>query len=670
MDIKKTYITAIFCSAFLLFSIQPMIAKMILPELGGSPHVWQTVMLFFQILLLCGYGYVHLTTVKLKFNQQFIFHAILISISFIFLPLSLITDITSDRNSTPILWLFESLLYSVSIPFFFLSTSAPILQRWFALEKKRTGSNDDPYFLYSSSNAGSLLALLSYPILIEPFLTLANQRLLWTGLYIFFLFPLCFLGFRIFKNNAHNQTILQETKKDPIAPPTLKQCLYWGFLAFIPSSLMLGVTTHITTDIGAFPLLWVIPFACYLLSYILVFATKMPGYKVSKILFPLAVIGALACTVVITHFVVVPISILCFFIIAIRYHGTLVTLKPTTENLTYFYLWLSIGGALGGFFNALIAPNLFTHPIEYEFILILSLVLFFQNSSKLIRFLHIAIVLFSIFTKALLSERDVVYTGRNFFGFSQVGYNKELQTYEYSHGTTIHGIQSKIEKYRLEPQAYYNSVKQIMRSINKNAPHKPMAVTGLGVGTLSCVAEKNQPIDLYEIDPIVIDVAKNSGFFSYLKDCNGQKNIIQGDARIALQKAQNNYYNLMIMDAYSSDALPTHLLTKEAFQIYLDKLHKDGVMFINISNRFVDLKPVLAAFAKYYSLYGYAAIFVEKPDLTKDHLKYSSYWVALSKNKKVMDDLALSHPWKPFKNEKTILWTDDYSSIFSVLKLF
>ena len=672
--LKTLYTVTIFLSALLLFSVQPMIAKMILPELGGSPAVWQTVMLFFQILLLAGYGYVHFTTTKLSLKWQIITHRLILICAFGVLPFTMNAGTLFDRNIYPILWLFETLIYSVSIPFFILSTTAPILQKWFSLSSHSNAKN--PYFLYSASNIGSLVALLSYPFLIEPLLILQNQTLSWSGLFVLFFIFIIYITTGVNTNNVP----LKATDNPSISinPPTWTEKLTWCFLSFIPSSLMLGVTSHITTDIAAMPLLWVIPFALYLISFIVVFSKNMTGYNLSKKLLPYAVVVALLmlifqekinimqCPTVLF----VCMTLLCFLCIAIRYHGELVEKKPTAENLTYFYLCMSIGGALGGVFNALLAPVVFSDIYEYKIIVLLSAVLCIRKFKSPTEYIIlITPAFFIIFLGSFFYfNSDDVFRERNFFGVSRVAYNDKFKAKIYYHGTTNHGMQSTLEKYRLKPMAYYSGINDFINLLPDDVKQKPMAITGLGVGTLTCYANQNQFVDIYEIDPVVIKIANNPDLFTYMRDCKGNKNIILGDARINLQKADDNRYGFMIMDAYSSDSLPVHLLTKEALAIYLTKLDDNGIIAFHISNRHLDLKPVLASFKEHFKLSAYIRSDMNVKKLTKHSLYTQNEWVILSKNPTIFDKIIPDDKWKPLESSNQSMWTDNYSSIFSILK--
>jgi hypothetical protein len=649
-----------------------MIAKMILPELGGSPAVWQTVMMFFQLLLLAGYAYVHVTTTKITVKKQVIIHRIILICALIALPFTLKSGTFFDRNAYPVLWLFETLMYSISVPFFVLSTTAPILQKWFSLTDNHNAHN--PYFLYSASNAGSLIALLSYPFMIEPLLSLTNQSLAWSGLFVVFIVLILYVSTGINKNIDLN---LRHHQYDSVIPPTWTQKLAWCFLSFVPSSLMLGLTTHITTDIAAVPLLWIIPFSLYLVSFMLVFSPKMRGYSVCKKYFPYIIIAMMIVPILqmvtikyISVWFILSFLCLGFLCIAVRYHGELVEKKPKTEHLTYFYLYMSIGGALGGIFNAVIAPVIFLGAYEYYIILLLSCVICIKKFKTPKEYIYFILppMICVLFGQHYLNFNDDLFRGRNFFGISRVSYNDALKARTYMHGTTNHGMQSTLEAYRLKPQTYYTGINHFINLLPDNVKQKPMAMVGLGAGTSLYYVQKNQSVDIFEIDPIVVKIASNDTLFTYMRDCKGNKNVILGDARINLQKADNNRYGMMLMDAYSSDSLPIHLMTKEAMAIYLNKLDENGIIAFHISNRQLDLKPVLATFSQYFNLKGYVRADITKREMKQENLSTPNEWVILTKNPKLFDTITPDDIWTPLVSSSDVLWTDNYSSIFSILK--
>lgn len=736
---RTYYIITIFLSAFLLFLIQPMIAKMILPQLGGSPSVWQTVMLFFQSLLLLGYAYVTFTSQKMSFKTQKILHLILTALAVICLPLALYTHEIVDRSNEPIIWLFISLTLTIGLPFFILSANAPLLQRWFSLSPDPNAEN--PYFLYSASNVGSLLALLAYPFVIEPYITLSGQANIWSLAYLIFFCCLLFLGLKTRYNVTPKVKIEAITKNS--SAPSLKTQIYWGFLSFIPSSLMLGVTNYITTDVASFPLLWILPLALYLITFILVFAKGMPLYNLCYQLAPAAIMLPFLVTYFTLdfHFLgnyiysIIP-YLISFFIIAMMVHGRLSLSRPKAEYLTYFYMWMSIGGALGGVFNALIAPVVFNSVIEYKLILALSAFAmgpiswkltksFFKDifSATSIIFLmaiawvyldtdegyamaavivvmlisnHVNIntrhVIFSIIAvtianpafifyenirdvikydadlTSIMHDESIIFQERNFFGVSVVEHDTDIDAYKYYHGTTLHGGQFRDPEYALAAVSYYSHMlTEFKDALPTTFTQSPIGITGLGVGTLSCFANEEQEVDIFEIDPAVIKIASDQNQFTYLSDCPGTKKLILGDARLKLINIPDNRYGILFLDAYSSDALPMHLLTDEAFQLYLAKIQDNGILAFNISNRYVDIAPVLASFADKYNLTAYIrfATFEDDPE----NMINASKWVIMSRSENSLPNQTFlkEFSWKPLDMSQQLYWSDNFSSILSAM---
>jgi hypothetical protein len=590
------------------------------------------------------------------------------------LPFSLKTGTIFDRNLYPVLWLCETLLYSVSIPFFVLSTTAPILQKWFSYSNHDQAQN--PYFLYSASNIGSLIALLSYPFIIEPFLSLNNQTTIWSGLFVLFAIFIFYITTNV---TRHNKT---ETEIDVTTPdaPSLKQKIGWCFLSFIPSSLMLGVTSHITTDIAAMPLLWIMPFALYLISFICAFSKNMWGYKFAKKTLFLAIITSVLVGIFtnamrehlqIPTIIIISILFITFFMIALLYHGTLVENKPDIKHLTYFYFCMSIGGALGGIFNAILAPVIFAGVYEYYLVLFLSLLIFLPRFDTIREYFYVLTPTFLIIIGYYFyidKENNTLFIERNFFGLSKVTYDDTLKARKYVHGTTNHGMQSTLEKYRLKPTTYYTGMNDFINLLPKDVKQKPIAMVGLGVGTSVSYAQKNQAVDIFEIDPVVIKIANNPDLFTYMRDCNGNKKVILGDARIKLQEADPKRYGFMIMDAYSSDSLPVHLITKEALEMYLSKLDDNGIIAFHISNRHLDLKPVLASLMTHFDLAGYVRTDMKVKKISKNSLAVANQWVILTKNPELFENIKPDDKWQPLVSSNHSLWTDNYSSILSILK--
>lgn len=748
------YTLTIFTSAFLLFLIQPMISKLLLPHLGGSPAVWNTSMMFFQVLLLLGYGYAHLSGKWLGTKKQVWLHLGLLAISLAWLPIAATTDLGFESVEHPITWMVASLFFSVGFPFFVLAANAPLLQLWLSRTNHKDAQN--PYFLYSASNVGSLIALLGYPFIVEPLLTLDQQTLYWSFAFVGFILLIVACS-HLMKKNLAEPILSAQSASEKIAPVTSRNRMYWTALAFFPSSLLLGVTTYITTDIASMPLFWVIPLALYLLTFILAFSKKQllteRAFDAQVIIVPFVVM-ALAFGI---HYIsqVMILHLFAFFYIALGCHGLLAQNKPHARHLTEFYLWVSFGGMLGGVFNSLIAPVIFEKPIEYPAILLLSLLMrpwgatdarrkkreMFLDLMIPINFALFLLLSFFAYSKlatdapetlasinawvaSLLSEEDakmftvsivpllivgmfviylglsalsknrplrfalitasllivvqytgysssgrtmpdVIYQERNFFGINRVMKNAEANAMMIMHGTTLHGMQSFDPEIRLKPVSYYGPLTEVYAQVEKSHSNKPVAVLGLGSGTTACIGKKGQQFDFFEIDPAVVSIAKNPEYFTYLKDCGTKISVIMGDGRLSLAKANDAYYGLIIIDVFSSDAIPVHLLTREALLIYKNKLAENGIMAFNVSNRHLNLYPVMAALAKDI---GVKAMYIDNMS-PKEKLHTPSKWVIMAREDSDFNQIKKLNPeWKDLTTEDSVdVWTDHYSNILQVI---
>jgi len=740
------YTLTIFTSAFLLFLLQPMVAKLLLPHLGGSPAVWNTAMMFFQITLLFGYAYAHWGGQRLNVRLQTRTHLILMAVSLLFLPLAVRTDFGFGSVEWPVLWILLALGVSVGVPFLVLSATSSLLQSWLARSTAKDANN--PYFLYSASNIGSLLALAAYPFVIEPVLKLDQQTQLWSLLYLAFtgLMAGCILQIRRHVQAEVRQSLLH-------AKHPLRQRAYWVLLAFVPSSLLLGVTTYITTDIASIPLLWIIPLAIYLLTFILAFARE-PRMIDRALNAQVGLVPITALALAFEFNYITPVLLLhlfTFFAIAMGCHGTLSRARPKASGLTDFYFCLSLGGMLGGIFNALIAPMLFTDPIEYPLILALAMFLrpapgatdkrtqrmdiilpaaffglllaafwisafifvrhpeiatdinnwlklrwtaekgwytlslrpllacafflavmafLYRGHTRPIRFgLSIAAVLAAVPIMNAAPNggtlANVVYAERNFFGVNRVIENKEDKALVLMHGTTMHGLQSKRPALRLQPLAYYGHLSDVFSALHDDAKQLPMAVIGLGTGSVACHGLKEQRADFYEIDPAVVEIAQTPEHFSYLKDCPAESHVVLGDGRLEIAKAEDKHYGLLVIDAFSSDALPMHLITREAFEIYRSKLAPRGLLLLNISNRHLNLAPVMAAIAQDA---GWIA-FLRRNMQPKGPLAVPSVWVVMAPNTGAFkEDFWPAQGWELLRADPgTRVWTDNYSNILQTL---
>src|SRR5690242_3644688 len=659
------YTAAIFLSALLLFSVQPLFTKMVLPRLGGSPAVWSVAMVFFQSLLLAGYGYAHYL---MRVSNRLIpvaVHLALLTIAWFTLPLSIASGWGEPPNSGYAFWLLGVFAVSIGLPFFALAANNPLLQAWFV----RTGhpSGGDPYFLYASSNIGSFLALLSYPVLLEPVFTLHVQNLIWTCLYALLILLIGCCGALLLRAPASAAVDTLARESDAPAPGWVLRGR-WILLAAVPSGLLIAVTAHISTDVAAAPLLWVLPLSLYLLTWVLVFQSRpLLPHKWILLIQPVAIAGVIVLLAVGGEqnlLLTLGGHQLCFFFIAMGCHGELAHTRPAAKYLTGFYVALSFGGMLGGLFAGLIAPYAFSWIAEYPILLVLAalcrpgvverwprwsrwywvillaaalaLILPALNAGSVFDWLErqrvyvaslvaacavllalainasrwkiasltaLAMVLIRLYP----ADDGRVVTARSFFGVHKIVVTPSGQYHVLMHGTTIHGAQKFLNDDgspvtgRPEPISYYHRDGGIGQAITavrarKGAPLR-VAVIGVGSGTLACAAEPGEDWKFFEIDQTMVDAARDPKYFSYLQNCAPDFKPVIGDARLTFAKEPDGIYDLIIVDAYSSDAIPIHLATEEAMKIYKDKLAPHGAVVMHVSNRHLDLETVVVGIA-------------------------------------------------------------------------
>lgn len=686
--------------AGLLFLLEPMIAKMLLPMLGGTPAVWNSCMVFFQAMLLAGYLYAHAGARWLSRRVQIVVHAALLLLPVCLvglLPLHLPSAWLPPAQSSPVFWIFAVLLVSVGLPFFVLSSTAPILQRWFGVSGHSAGS--DPYFLYAASNAGSLTGLLAYPLLLEPMLGLADQSRLWSVGYILYVAPAMACAVAAWRgiNRAAPAAASDAPASQPL--PT-SQRLRWVALAFVPSSLMLGVTTALTTDVPPIPLVWVLSLALYLASFVLVFARRPPfshEWIVRRL--PFLLLAGLIPTVSQTKlpFVVQLILYLAvLFGVAMVCHGELARTRPLLNRLTEFYVWVSVGGVLGGVFNSLLAPVLFRSILELPLMLIFAAWLRPGVTSSLPvgaaairarrndwllplclcvcmlasilgtahagikagRALNILIFGYSLLWCLSFAKRRlrfvaglaavvfassfypgpvgrVIFSNRSFFGVSRVTTDLAGKYHFLFHGGTAHGIEDLDPGRSREPLAYYTRsgpAGQIFRAVQSRMPHGNWAVVGLGAGSMACYLQPGQTLTYYEIDPLVERIAEDPRYFGFLSQCAPQARIVLGDARIRLREAADAQYDLIALDAFSGDSIPMHLLTREALALYERKLAPHGVLAFHITNLYLSLAPEAANLASDAHLVCSGEDDSRLSPAEIDAGKFPSVWVVMARN--------------------------------------
>ncbi|HEX4303869.1 MAG TPA: fused MFS/spermidine synthase [Rhizomicrobium sp.] len=722
---KALFGAAIFLSAFLLFWVQPLFSKMVLPLLGGSPQVWNTAMMFFQVALLAGYGYVHLITHRIKsLRGQLAVHGAVLVLGFAFLPFAVSQSLIPPTGGSPIPWLLGLLAVSVGWPFFALSASAPLVQSWFARSGDRQSA--DPYFLYAASNSGSLLALLAFPVLLEPALTLAGQGKIWAVGYGVLLAVLGIVAAVLWRADRAVQPAPVEARP---SAPSWRNRFIWIALAFIPSSLLLGVTTYITTDIASAPLLWVLPLALYLLSFIVAFAQRTllkPEWTLKLQAVCILLVATMVTLVLLfsrggSVLLVAGIHLLAFFVTAVVCHTELARRRPGVEGLTEFYFCMSIGGALGGIFNALIAPLIFTTDYEYYLALAgaCALRVFVGDQPKKIIWRDVvyplllaavvagiayravdtsatgligriaflvpcAVALYAFTARpyrfafgvaamigsALLVQGsvDVLHTERNFFGINRIKRIDNGAKTVLIHGTTMHGTEFTDPRLRREPLAYYARSGPAGQAMALRGIRTNVAAIGLGTGALACYRRPGESWTFFEIDGAVERIARDTNYFHYLADCGAGIRVVLGDGRLSLKAMPDASYDLVIIDAFSSDSIPMHLFTKEALALYLRKLKPHGVILFNVSNEYLDLAPELAALVGSVGAAGRHQLF--QPDGPQIAAGASaSEWAAIARTPGDLDAIAPLTRWRAMPpTQGRSAWTDDFSNIFGAIR--
>ena len=673
------YAITIFLSAFLLFQVQPMMGKMILPWFGGAASVWTACMLFFQSLLLLGYLYTHWVMRLLSPSRQSFLHIALLLLCLFFLPISPSESLKPQGSEDPT-WLILYLLgVTIGLPYMVLSTTGPLVQAWFAKER----SDVVPYRLFALSNLGSMLALLAYPLVIESALPTRMQSWMWSAFFVVFVLCCVYLSRRSLAL-AGAQTAPSGASQDsaalPEAAPRLVQQLIWVALAACPSMLMVADTSFMTENIAPIPLMWVMPLALYLLSFIICF--ELPSWYKRAFWVPLFVLS-LALLAYLPNLRMgewpvafsVGLNLLSFFGVCMVCHGELAGQKPNPRHLTGYYLMLSVGGFLGGFFVGVIAPYFFNSNYEYSVGLVLSAVVVLAallgpalgmtpnwrtSVGVLGGAMSMALVWASVSYHQAKSE-GVTWKARNFYG--------SLKMYEYGgyrrmlHGQIIHGQQYVSDDLRRRPTTYFTPASGVGLAMLAKGETGPLrvGVLGLGVGTLVAYGRAGDVYRLYEIDPLVIELAQEK--FTYLSDTPAKLEIVLGDGRLQLEREPSQQFDVLVMDAFSGDSVPVHLLTLEAFQIYFKHLKPDGVLAMNVTNAFLDLVPVLKRAAEHH---GKHLRLLEHPG--DQDLAFASRWVVITDRKDFFDHASLQAMREVEAPEGFAAWRDDYSSLLAVLK--
>jgi len=730
----------LFVSAFLLFCCEPMVGKMVLPILGGAASVWTTCVLFFQSMLLAGYVYTHLLGKIRRVRDQILIHASLMLIALAFLPIRF-SSISGHPSDAPITWLLGHLLIAVGIPFAIISATAPLLQYWLA--KTPAAAGRDPYFLYATSNAGSLLALLAYPVLLEPRYGVTAQSRLWLDGYGVLLALVAFAAVLIWKEMTYIKDGETPDIDNTTPAPNWETRAYWLAAAFVPSALMLAVTNHISLNIGSVPFLWVIPLAVYLLTFIMAFARRIRlstalvssiATLVLLVLFPIAAVGVPVHASEIWKLMAAHITIL--FFASLLCHSSLADRRPSTKYLTEFYFVIALGGVLGGIFTAIIAPALFSTVFEYP--LLIALVAFFRqprnadqrmgwkdvaavaafglllataiygiiswariditdfalswndlktSNNMAIAITEIVLILavllfrrrvftfglaFSILvvTYALILPREFegaarLFVARDFFGVKKVLYDRNENMRKLLHGDTMHGVESLDITLAGEPLSYYHKTGPIgdVMTMLSSRPNQHVGVVGLGTGTIAAYGSPSRHITFFDVDPQVVDIARN--FFTFIRRCGNDCNVIVGDGRLSIQAQPDREFDLLVLDAFNSDSIPAHLVSREAVRMYMSKLKPAGVLLFHVSNRYLDVERLATVVALDEGL----PAFVRHDDDEEPTGKAASDYVAAVRRAEDLSDIPHKEAWEQVEKPTDIkAWTDDYSNMMSVIR--
>ena len=723
-----------FIGAGLLFVVQPMVARLVLPSYGGSATVWSTSSLFFQVLLLLGYLYTHLSTRRLGL-RQIPFHLLVLVAPLLVLPVALPIDAVPPPDASPVPWLLRMLAVMIGLPFVVVSTTGPLLQRWYSW----TGGPraDDPYFMFAASNVGSFGGLLAYPFLIEPNLTLEQQRSVWSWGFVLLagLVASCGLA-TVTRGRRRTSALASESTTDgtrPVRPShtepglPVRQVARWIALAFVPSAMMLAVTSHVSTDIAAIPLLWVVPLAIYLATFVAAFARSsrvVPRAFVRLgVGLTLAALVASSLSPLVPTWVDVALNMTMLAVVSSTAHARLAADRPPVAQLTAYYLVISVGGALGGLLNGLVAPLVLDRVLEYHVVAIGVPLVLVERVARTVadapktagrrrasqpnrlrrlaavlggvplvmgavglavkvpehreallvvgifvvlglgwaiglRRVESAAVLGAVLVVALVvTAPGTLERGRTFFGSYRVAASDEQHTF--LHGTTVHGTQY-VDGRRTEPTTYY-ARSGPLGDVFSLPDLEHVAAVGLGAGTIAAYGRPGQRLAFVEIDPEVVRIARDERLFTYLRDSRAEITVAVGDGRLEVARLAPASLDLLVLDAFSSDSIPVHLLTREAMRVYASRLRPGGIMAVHISNRVFDLRPVVRAAADDLGLVAVLGRGVGGEDSS-----LNTDWVVVG-DEAATSALLARQGWSPVDVEP-VVWTDDYSSVLSVLR--
>ncbi|WP_425991533.1 fused MFS/spermidine synthase [Brevundimonas sp. TWP2-3-2] len=733
------FAVAIFTSAALVFVVQPMVTKLVLPMLGGSPSVWNTAMVFFQTALLAGYGYAHLLQRLTSMRAQMATHLVLLLLAALFLPLKINGVLGDPDPNAPIGWLLATLALSVGAPFAVLSATAPLLQAWYARVRVGHADGKNPYVLYAASNLGSFLALLAYPLILEPLMTLSGQRASWSGGYAAFMLMVVALAVVAWRRGQIGSTPV--ARLETSAPIPWREKIILVLLAAAPSSLMLGVTAHLATDVASAPFLWVIPLALYLLTFVIAFQDR-PWIPLPITLVVAAAVS-LAC-IAFTAFrtgdwiLMFGLHLGAFFLLALMCHQRLAARRPPPDRLTEFYLLMSLGGVVGGAFTALLAPVLFNGVWEYPLVLVLAglarpmnkapirnweVYLFVgavlatglppllsaaaqadwsfgwwlnNNVSDSMPGLTQFIMLGPILAGFILRDRtpafviiaagialstayiargyEAAFTDRSFFGVMKIGVTEDPrlggQVNILMHGTTLHGAQPRNPAFACMPTLYYapaSPIGQTTQMLQLRRPALKIGVVGQGSGAMAGYKRAADEMKFFEIDPMVDRLSRDPQWFSFISGCaDGPIETVLGDARLTMARETAGTYDLLLIDAFSSDSVPTHLLTVEAIEGYLKLLKPDGVVILHLSNRNLDITLPAAAAAQALGAANLHQLYQESP-LAPDMAEASTEALILSPTEEGLAEFRDQAQWRTLAETDVRPWTDDYVNLFGSL---
>jgi SAM-dependent methyltransferase len=718
-----TFVTAIFVNAALLFVLEPMFTKMVLPQLGGAASVWSVAMVFFQAMLLVGYTYAHLLTRYAPGRASVVIHLALMVVACFVLPLHISSEWGRPPLTGEAFWLLKLFTVAIGLPFLMLAATGPLLQAWFVRTDQPAAK--DPYFLYAGSNLGSFLALIAYPLLIEPFAPLNDQKWLWAIGYYTLILLIAICGGLMLRSPATPHAAQADAKKS--TAPTWRDAASWTALAAVPSGLLLAVTTYISTDVAAVPLLWVLPLALYLLTLVIAFQTYplIPHWLVINVQ-PFFILGLVVMFVVVSIGSIVyliTIHLVVFFVCALACHGELARHRPAPQHLTAYYVWISAGGFIGGIATGLVAPHVFNWVAEYPFLIALAVLCrpgltlpatgsgqfallcalgiaalviigFTAEVQKLqynlfsvvigvllglaVQYWRVplpfaAIVAFIFFADHYYQENIRTQTVRNFFGVLSVEESSDGRFRTLWHGTTAQGSQrirdneGNLVTGRPEMISEFfagGGIAQVFDAMRARvAGRTSVAVIGLGTGTLACSTRSGDLLTYYEIDPDIVRIARDPKLFNFVSECAPHIPIVVGDARLTLADAPDGSYDLIFVDAFLGAAIPIHLLTREAMEAYLRKLKPHGIVAMHISNRNLDLAPVVAGIAQ---ANGAIARIYDGGDVQEDadQQKWVPRVAAVARSERDFGVLAKSQYWPIRQSESNqLVWTDDYSDI-------